>query len=169
MARFATPNWRALALAVVGTVGLGAGCGSAAPDTQSIDAGLFYSCATETRAIPYAPGLKRTSMSGAFEAVLVKSDPGPPVKGINVWTVQIFDGSGATPQDGLTVTALPYMPDHRHPSTVIPVVTPKDDGTGTYTLDPVYLFMPGYWEVTLTLQPATGAKDSVVFPICISN
>jgi YtkA-like len=146
---------------------LGAGCGPA-PSTEAVDSGLLYSCATETRAVPYAPNLERDSMSGAFKAVLVDSVPGPPIKGSNVWTVKITDAAGA-PQDGLTVTASPYMPDHRHPTTVKAVVTPANDGTGTYKLDPVYLFMPGFWEVTLTLLPATGPKDTVVFPICIAG
>lgn len=144
-------------------------CG-AAPATENTDAGLLYSCATETRAKPYVPGLEVDSVSGAFKAALVSSVPGPPIKGSNAWTVTITDAAGA-PQDDLTVTASPYMPDHRHPTTVRAVVTPAHDGTGTYTVDPVYLYMPGYWEVTLTLQPAstTAPKDTVVFPICIAG
>ena len=148
-------------LALAATV---AGCGgtSAAPD----ETGMLSSCATETRAIAYAPGLSRTSDSGAFTAVLVDSDPGPPIKGTNDWTVRILDANGA-PVDGLTITGLPRMPDHVHPTSVLPVVTPK--GNGTYDVSPVYLFMPGYWVVTLTMQPATGPADTVTFPICIPS
>ena len=152
------------------TLALGAalaGCGS--PDTETADAGLLYSCAMETRAVAYTPGLRRASVSGAFTAVLVESVPGPPARGSNRWTVQILDAGDGTPPAGLTMTALPSMPDHAHPTTVKPVVTPANDGTATYTLDPVYLFMPGYWEVTLTLQPPSGPKDTVVFPVCISG
>jgi hypothetical protein len=158
---------QALTLAA-GLAAVVAGCGgSGAPDES--DAGALYSCKQETRADPYVPGLTRTSVSGAFRAVLVESVPGPPIKGQNVWTVQIFDASGTAPQDGLTVTAVPSMPDHVHPVGVKPVVTPKNDGTGTYVLDPVYLFMPGYWEVKLTVQPAAGPKDTIVIPMCIAG
>ena len=118
----------------------------------------------ESRAIPYAPNLTRASASGAYQAVLVASDPAPPIKGTNVWTVQILD-AGGVPQDGLAMTASPFMPDHNHPSTVKALVTPM--GGGDYVVKPLYLYMPGYWEVTLSLQPPGGAKDTVMFPICI--
>jgi hypothetical protein len=162
-----TKDWRASSLALIGalSIGLGTGCGDGT-GTEAADAGLLYSCAMETRAVPYVANLSRPSVSGAFTAVLVESDPGPPIKGTNAWTVKILDGNGA-PQDGLTITGAANMPDHRHPTTVKPVVTPAGGGTGTYSVDPVYLFMPGYWEVTLTLQPPAGAKDTVVFPLCI--
>jgi hypothetical protein len=127
---------------------------------------MLSSCATETRAIPYAPNLSRTSESGAYTAVLVDSSPGPPVKGTNDWTVRILD-AGGDPVDGLTITGLPKMPDHTHPTTVLPVVTGR--GGGTYDVSPVYLFMPGYWVVTLTLQPPMGAADTVTFPVCIPS
>jgi hypothetical protein len=139
------------------------GCGGT-PATA--DSGMLSSCATETRAIKYMPNLTRTSMSGMYTAVLVESQPGPPIKGSNNWTVRILDASGA-PVDGLTVKGTPKMPDHSHPTSVLPVVTAK--GGGIYEVAPVYLYMPGYWVVTLTLQPASGPADSVTFPVCISS
>jgi hypothetical protein len=151
--------------AVACGLGLGLGCGG--DSSATADAGaMLSSCATETRAIAYTPNLARMSASGAFKAVLVKSVPGPPAEYSNDWTVQILDANGA-PVDGLTMTGLPRMPDHTHPTSVIPVVTPK--GGGLYDVSPVFLFMPGYWETTLTLQPATGAKDTVMFPFCIPS
>jgi hypothetical protein len=162
LAVFSNKVWRggAFVLAVSSTtVGCSAGAAPA-------DSGMLSSCATETRAIAYAPNLSRASASGAFTAVLVESDPGPPIKGSNDWTVRILDANGA-PVDGLVVTGLPRMPDHTHPTSVLPVVTAK--GGGTYDVSPVYLFMPGYWVVTLTLQPAAGAADTVTFPFCIPS
>jgi hypothetical protein len=140
-----------------------AGCGGPA-GTPDGSAGPLYSCAMETRAVKYAPNLTRASASGAFQAILLESTPAPPARGSDEWTVKIVDVNAA-PQDGLTVTAAPFMPDHNHPSTIKPVVTPL--GGGAYTMTPLYLYMPGYWEITLTLQPSGGAKDSVMFPICI--
>lgn len=158
---------QALALAA-GLAAVAAGCGSNAAPAET-DAGTLYSCDVEARAVKYMPGLERVSVSGAFKAVLVESVPGPPIKGKNVWTVQILDASGARPQDGLTVTADPSMPDHTHPTAVKPVVTPKNDGSGTYVLDPVYLFMAGFWEVKLTVLSANAPKDTIIFPVCISS
>jgi hypothetical protein len=63
--------------------------------------------------------------------------------------------------------ATPFMPDHGHGTGVKAVVTPTGSD-GRYEVAPLYLFMPGYWEVTLTVQ--TGAvRDDVVFPVCISG
>jgi YtkA-like len=144
-------------------VSFAAACGSPGTNIQVTDAALF-SCDTETRAVAYTPNLSRVSPSGAFSAVLVASDPGPPAKGTDTWTVRILDQGGA-PLDGLEMTALPFMPDHGHGTSVKAVVSPL--GGGTYTVAPLYLYMPGYWEVTLNLKTAAGTKDSVMFPICI--
>jgi hypothetical protein len=140
-----------------------AGCGSptAADDAST---GPLYACATETRAVPYAPNLTRTSASGKFKAILVESLPAPPARNSNTWTVKVVDANDV-PQDGLPMTASPNMPDHRHPSTVKAIVTPLGDGT--YSVTPVYLFMPGFWEVTFKLHPDDAQRDGVVFPVCI--
>jgi hypothetical protein len=144
-----------------------ASCGGGSGTPAAVDSNL-YDCTTETRAPPYSAGERFPSVSGAFTGVLVQSVPAPPARDSNSWTVQIVDGTGA-PQDGLAMTATPNMPDHNHPVTVKPLVTPANDGTGTYKLDPVYLFMPGYWEVKLSVQPATGPKDTIVLKVCIPS
>jgi hypothetical protein len=46
-------------------------------------------------------------------------------------------------------------------------VTPTGSD-GTYAITPLYLFMAGYWEVTLTIQVGA-TRDDVVFPVCISG
>jgi len=144
-----------------------AGCGGQNDAGAPVDgSALLYSCATETRAVPYTANLSRPSVSGQSTAILVKSVPGPPIKGTNDWTVKILDASGA-PEDGLTIKASLFMPDHGHGPSVEPVVTPVSGQAGTYLASPVWFFMEGYWEVTFTWQPPTGAQESVVFPICI--
>jgi hypothetical protein len=125
---------------------------------------MLFSCATEARALPYAPNLARSSDSGAFTVRLVSSDPAPPARGTETWTVAVVDQSGA-PQDGLAIKVTPFMPDHNHGTSVKAAVTAA--GAGTYTMSPLYLYMAGYWEVTLNLQTAGGTKDSVMFPVCI--
>ncbi|HVZ73214.1 MAG TPA: FixH family protein [Polyangia bacterium] len=157
------PTLAALLLALV------AGCGGSPDEAPDASTSALYSCAKETRAIPYMAGLSRTSASGHFKAIWQDADPAPPSRGTNTWTVEIDDENGA-PQDGLTITASPFMPDHNHPSTVKAVVTPM--GNGVYSMTPLYLYMPGYWEVTLSFTPAGSGEagntdDSVVFPVCI--
>jgi YtkA-like len=162
MAFFESKLWRFAGLAGLATLAA-AGCGAAAPQPADTTA-MLSSCDTETRAMPYAPNSSRTSASGSFTGVLVDSVPGPPIKGTNDWTVRILD-AGGNPVAGLAFTALPKMPDHTHPTSVVPVVTEK--GGGLYDLSPVYLFMPGYWTVTLTLS--ADPNDDVVFPVCIPS
>jgi hypothetical protein len=151
------------ALAVLAS--LGAGCGGTSAGEPSDDSSAaLTSCIAETGALTYAPNVAVMSTSGAFKAMLVESEPGPPIKGTNTWTVKIVDANG-TPQDGLTITPSANMPLHNHPPSVMAVVTPK--GGGVYELTPVYLFMAGLWDVTLTWVPPDGAKESVIFPVCV--
>jgi hypothetical protein len=151
---------RLLVLAALGA-SAAAACGPGGPGDGGV---ALFSCETETRAVPYAPNLTRPSASGAFEAVLVSSVPAPPVKGTNTWTVRIVDRVGATQAD-LPMTASTFMPDHNHGSTVKAVVTPMADGL--YLVKPLYLYMPGFWQIMLDVEPAAGTTDRVVFPICI--
>ncbi|HEX4405313.1 MAG TPA: FixH family protein [Polyangia bacterium] len=165
-------NCSALMLAGAFVVGCG-GENAAHPDVDGsalVGSNALYSCATETRAVAYTANLSRMSGSGLSTAILVKSDPAPTTKGPKDWTLKILDASGA-PETGLTLKVSPFMPDHGHgPSkNEEPVVTPVSGQAGTYLASPVYLFMEGYWEVTVTWQPATGAQESVVFPICVSG
>src|SRR5215471_3385660 len=100
------------------------GCGSSTPASPPIngDAGMLYSCDTETRAQPYMPGMTVTSQKGGYVATLMASVPAPPARGNDSWTVQIADSNG-TPIDGLTIMANPFMPDHGHGPSVRAVVT----------------------------------------------
>jgi hypothetical protein len=145
------------------TLGLAA-CGGSTPAADQ--SSMLVECETQTHTAPYMPDLSQPSAMGTYTGVLVASVPGPPIKGSNDWTVKILDAAG-NPVDGLAVTALPKMPEHTHPTSVIPAVTPE--GGGLYDLNPVYLFMPGYWTVTLTLTPTTGMPDAVVFSVCIPS
>lgn len=155
-------NRRRVTSGLMGAAALAAtamGCGGGAENTD----GALFSCETETRAVEYMPGLTRTSASGAWQAVLVTSEPGPPIKGTNTWTMKVLDAAGAA-HDDITVTARTFMPDHNHGSTIKAHVTPTGDGR--YRVTPLYLYMPGLWQVTLDVETADG-PDSVMFPICI--
>ena len=104
--------------------------------------------------------------SGALIVKLLESVPGPPVKGTDTWTIEVDQVDTGTPIEGLDVAVVPYMPDHMHGTNPVGV-TPA--GAGTYTLAPVYLYMSGFWQVTVKLGGAAVAAgtDSAVIPICI--
>jgi hypothetical protein len=124
-------------------------------------------CAGDPRATPYAVGLSAQAMDGAFAVSFVDANPAPPAKGENTWTVKITDGSGQ-PMSGATVTVKPFMPDHGHGSSIVPQVTPMGSD-GTYQVSLLELFMPGIWQVTFTLMPASGPADTVLFTFCVDG
>jgi hypothetical protein len=172
---------RSVALAsFLGNAGCGAG-GSASVDGSSLvpTDGLFVDCSMESRAKPYAPNTVERSDQGQFDVTLIDNRPGsadasnPPgtwVKGSNTWQIQVSDTSGQV-VDGLEIQAVPRMPDHGHGTSITPVTT--DEGSGGYLISPLYLYMGGYWQVTLNINPpvSDGAAafhaDSAVFNVCI--
>ena len=163
-----------LALTLTGAM---AGCGSStAPEVVDAD---FYSCAEETRATPYQPGMSVTSRDGRFVIKVLDSTwtdatgkviSEAPAKGTNVWTLEVDDAATLLPVDGLQINVTPKMPDHRHGTSTV-AVTPS--GSGVYTLNPLYLYMVGYWEITLDLTEAASATapapDSAMFHLCVSG
>jgi len=177
-------SWPLLRLGLLGAALVGAGCSSKNEDpVDAGDDGLAFATCLESHAskgvMPYMPGVMTASSGGGFMATLVTSQPGypqddkpsgPEVKGTNTWSVRITD-TGGTPVDGLAVDASPYMPDHRHGTSVTPVTTAE--GSGGYVISPLYLYMTGYWEVTLNIQApasdggAAPAPDSALFTVCI--
>jgi hypothetical protein len=159
------------------------GCGGGASATADGSSLLteFVDCSKETRATPYAPETVERSDDGQYVVTLVDNRPGaadannPPgtwVKGSNTWQIQVRSGAG-TAIDGLAIQAVPRMPDHGHGTSITPLTT--DEGAGTYLISPLYLYMGGYWQITLNIRPPTsdgGASpaltpDSVVFNVCI--
>ena len=145
-----------------------AGCGG-----ETMDDNAPPSCEEDTRDEAYVAGITKTGSAG-YTVTITDSLPAPPAKGNNRWIVEVKDSEGAG-QAGLNLVTNPFMPDHGHPSPVLPVVT--DQGGGLYQLDPVNLFMPGYWETTITIVDpgSTDADDddvdldSVVFKFCIEG
>lgn len=153
----------------------------------------FVTCNAEPRATPYQPGMQVTSTNGTFIVKLLSNtftdSSGKPqdeafAKGNDVWSVETDDGTTMTPLDDLSITVAPYMPDHRHGTTPVGVMAA---GTpGVYTIQPVNLYMAGYWEVTFDIvkappvdatdpdggadaTPAAPIEDKAVLKICVPD
>lgn len=146
-----------------------AGCGA---DDDEVDDSP-PSCEEDTRDDAFVAGIAKTGAAG-FTLAIVDSLPAPPTKGDNVWSLELRD-SGDVLMPGLALEAAPFMPDHGH-GTVVPVLF-TDDGDGSYTLNPVNFFMPGYWETTVTVvdQGETDSEDddtdldTMVFKFCVDG
>ena len=130
------------------------------------DAGPSDSCLNSAGVDAWSNGLARTSSSGKLKVTLESGDPTPPARGNNSWTVTLTDGDGNAIPNAQPV-AVPYMPLHGHGSSVTPDMT--STGGPDYTVAPLYFFMPGIWQVTLSATPDAGPADRVQFEFCISG
>jgi hypothetical protein len=152
----------ALAAALAATA---AGCSSspAAPtDAGTDDGGGIVGC-DDQRAQNYAPNMSVAGQAGIFTFVLVSSTPAPPANETNVFVLRILDASGQPVTDATFPNINPRMRTHGTAK-----VTATSNGDGTYTLQPVYLFMAGLWEIDITAQSGS-ATDSAAFFFCIAG
>jgi hypothetical protein len=138
--------------------GLLAACGSS---SSNPDAGDVVNCQTDARVSTYTPNMSVKSSSGAMTFTLVQSTPAPPGRGNDTWTIHVTDASGQ-PLPNLSVSVLPFMPDHGHGTSVNASVTAN--GGGDYTVTPLYFFMPGVWRIRFT---SAGSTDTTDFWFCI--
>jgi hypothetical protein len=137
------------------------GGGDPAPDAP-------VNCADETRAEPFVVGVDKAAVGGKLDFKMISATPAPPARYQNAWTILVNSMNNnvvGAPMPGAAIQVTPYMPDHQH-GNGIPVTVTEMTG-GMYTLDPMYLGMPGYWEITLDVV-AGGTMDQVVYKICIS-
>jgi hypothetical protein len=165
------PSFTSLALASSLLVGVCTGCsssgatgtpgastaGSAGSSASLGDPSGTVDCAAEPNVDTYAAGLKKASVSGAFEFELVSSAPAPPALNDNTFMVRVTAADGSPVGVGGQLSATLDMPEHGHMSPKTPVIT-FDTATSTFTLDPMYFFMVGLWRVTLTFSPAAESE-----------
>src|SRR5262249_28479379 len=130
-------------------------------ETASSDAGPTVTCQNDPRVDTYVANLTKASPSGQVKVTLVSSDPAPPIRGTNTWTVKVTD-VGGNPMATADLVVTPFMPDHGHGTTIKAAITPKGDGT--YEIQPLYLFMPGVWRISIGL-----GKDTVEFFFCVAG
>lgn len=152
-----------LALAVLASSGCGGGSGSA--DARVVPDGETVECSDDPRALTYVANLERPGDGGTFRFILEQGSPAPPGRGTNTWTVKVTDLDGAV-VPGASLAVRPFMPDHGHGTSVVPQVSPgpADD----FTVDVLYLFMPGIWEITLTATAGT-TSDRTTFTFCVEG
>lgn len=122
-------------------------------------------CAAQDEVEAYQPGMVAHAELGLLDVVLVESMPDPPAQGYNAWTLLVREVATCAPVPGLVLDAVPFMPTHGHGSPTVPVIT--DLGDGTYGVDPLNLFMDGYWRVRITISSEALGDDRAAFHLCI--
>ena len=123
-------------------------------DTTGLDA----SCSDGSPIDTYVAGLARASDAGSYEVVLLDASPSPPDVGINTFAMQVDGATG--------VVIAPWMPLHGH-GTVPQTFAALEEVDGTWTTPEMDLFMPGLWEIELTLSGA--AEDTALFRFCLEG
>jgi len=149
------------ALFGVALAALGACSGNSSdPDAAtSGDPEGTVSCEQDPRVDPYQD-LAKAGDLGVLSFRLAQAEPAPPAKGNNTFHLDISDASGAPMAGALKVDL--KMPDHGHGTSVKPMVS-FDAATSEWTVDPLYLFMPGVWRIQL--EAYDGAATAGATPL----
>ena len=105
--------------------------------------------------VPLAPDELHTD-TGLYHLAL-STEPDPPVA--DDFTLRLDITSGGEAVEEATLTVEPWMPAHGHGVLDDPVVS--ELGGGAYQADWAWA-MPGYWEVTLTIDAKAGVDTAVV-------
>jgi hypothetical protein len=128
------------------------------------------SCVDDERLDSTEPGFEKTGLRTRLWFRLDQTEPAPPSKGDNTFTVSVRDEAGMAFTGELSAKA--KMPDHGHDSPSVPSVT-FDADSATYTIRPLNLFMAGVWQVTLSATDGaaetTAPLDSVSFYFCVQG
>jgi hypothetical protein len=164
MLRFALTAAPLFALALAACSDGGGTSGSGGQTTTTTSDSV---CAADSGAVDYAVGLTQSAMDGKVTISFADADPAPPAKGLNKLTIDVTDDAGQ-PIDGATIAVKSCMPLHGHCSTITPTITAGSQ-PGRYVIDQVELFMPGLWEIALTVTPSGGAADPVSVSFCIEG
>ncbi len=106
-------------------------------------------------------GLEKTA--GPYTVRWIDGEPAPPNFGDNRWVVELTDSTG--PVLGAQLSVSSWMPEHGHPSVKQTLVT--ELGEGRYELNPIYLQMPGIWEVTLSIASETEDPVNVLYIVSV--
>ena len=118
----------------------------------------------------FTVGLEKKGAGGSIDFKLMSVNPAPPARGDNSWVLQINAMSGGTvgsPLTGASMMVTPFMPAHQH-GTPVPVQIMPMPTAGQYTLDPVNMWMPGVWDVTIVASVGA-TTDQAKYSFCIPN
>jgi hypothetical protein len=116
---------------------------------------------SEPPSFPADPDQTLASDSGQL-AIAVRYAPDPPSVGTGAAQLTFTDASGAA-ISGFDLTVIPWMPAHGHGTSVNPTIT--ETAPGTFLAMPLYLFMPGSWELRMTISGTVDDTAKATFEI----
>jgi hypothetical protein len=97
-------------------------------------------------------------------ARLSDAKPSPPERHTNVWTIDLLDASGNPIEDAKITKAYAQMPYHNHGKPAYSVKKMPEPGRFEVGLN---FFMPGDFQVQLTVASASAGNDFITFEYCV--
>jgi hypothetical protein len=111
---------------------------------------------------PRDPLTQVTSESGNARIEVRVAPQQPPIRGVNTVELTVLDTTGH-PLTGLNVGVTPWMSAHGHGASTRPEV--KEAGAGKYVATGVYLYMPGRWDLRITLAGETTDRATATLDV----
>jgi len=142
------------------------GCGGKAADSAgSHDHHGDHAASCGDDGVAVTPGLEVACASGDCTVEVVSTSPAPPDRGDNIWTFRVRDVDGAVlAVDHFTVS--PFMPAHDHGT--VPADFAGSPSADTWEVGPFDLFMPGLWELRLSMS-ADSVDHTAVIAFCVEG
>ena len=140
------PPFRKYGWAFAASVLLASACGD---DSSSSAADAMPDCTEDPRGQSYSPGMTVAADDG-IQVALIEARPAPPVRFENVWDLEVRDAAGV-PVSVTSLAVVPFMPDHGH-GTPQPPLPEAGVETGTFSMGPFDLWMPGIWELRFSVD-----------------
>jgi hypothetical protein len=104
--------------------------------------------------------LAKASEAGAYRVTLEPPATQPAINQMHAWKVKLATPEGAAVR-GAKFQVGGGMPQHGHGFPTQPRVT-RESEPGTYLLEGMKFSMPGWWEIKLGIDSASG-RDAVTF------
>lgn len=144
----------------------GAPDGGCAPDETESPNGLCVKNIPCGADIPtFKLGLEADGEQGRYTAKIVDAMPAPPKQYRNAWVLDFLDAVGEPASDLVIDKVRPWMPSHAHDGRIVPKVEAAE-APGSFSVTDINMWMPGPWEVQLTVNGSAG-DDYVVFRVCV--
>jgi hypothetical protein len=105
-----------------------------------------------------------TSVNGNFFVRYISTLQPITINRIHHWILYLEDSEGKL-VDGAKIVVKGGMPAHNHGLPTSPRVS-KTQNKGEYRLEGLRFHMPGYWEITLTID-AGNVSDIVLIPLAL--
>jgi hypothetical protein len=116
----------------------------------------------EATSLGATPLMTVTSQSGDLK-IEVRTAPQPPARGTNSVELTITGAADGLPREGLALAVKPWMPTMGHGTSIVPAIAPE--GNGKYLVSRVDLYMPGLWQLRLTIPGPTEDYAAPAFQI----